>query len=172
MTLATTLIGFEAIKLIMEHSSEFRFDPRSVIFAGGSAGGHLASCAALAINREHHNTRPLGTILFNPPLNIVSKPHLMAEFGNDLQRFSPYQAMTEEFPATLIFHGTADRRVSYHSIEQFVARGVELGIDIELVGFEGKGHAFFNYGKDGNKPYRRTLEKMERFLSRLPEMIA
>jgi len=43
----------------------------------------------------------------------------------------------------------------------------EVGSRSELVLFEGQGHGFFNYGKDGGKPYRKTVRAMDEFLASL-----
>ena len=43
----------------------------------------------------------------------------------------------------------------------------ELGNSCELVAFERRGHAFFNYGNDKNKPYTETVRAAEKFLSTL-----
>ena len=43
----------------------------------------------------------------------------------------------------------------------------KVGNRAELLTFEGKPHGFFNYGRDGNKPYYETVVAMDKFLTSL-----
>ena len=37
----------------------------------------------------------------------------------------------------------------------------------EVMIFDGKPHGFFNFGRDGNKPYYETVRAMDKFLASL-----
>ena len=38
-------------------------------------------------------------------------------------------------------------------------------LEVTVMIFEGKPHGFFNYGRDGNKPYYETVTAMDKFLA-------
>ena len=43
----------------------------------------------------------------------------------------------------------------------------DSSIECKLIAFEDKGHGFFNYGRDSNVPYKRTVREMDLFLMSL-----
>ena len=67
----------------------------------------------------------------------------------------------------IIFHGKADTTVPYVTSEVFATKMKAAGNRCELVGFEGLGHGFFNYGRGDNRLFRETLESADRFLASL-----
>ena len=86
------------------------------------------------------------------------------QLGDRARELSPFHHLTEGVPPSIIFHGTADTTVPFENVERFCRRVKELRGQCEVVSFEGKKHAFFNYGKDKNVPYTRTVCEMDRFL--------
>lgn len=67
----------------------------------------------------------------------------------------------------IIFHGRADTTVPYSTAEAFERAMKAAGNRCELVGFDGLGHGFFNYGRDGGSAYRATMDATRAFLASL-----
>jgi dipeptidyl aminopeptidase/acylaminoacyl peptidase len=87
--------------------------------------------------------------------------------GIEPQSISPYHHVKPGAPPTLILHGKADMVVPFKTVEWFTDAMTKAGNRCELVGSEGAGHGFFNFGRDGNKSFVATLERADRFLSSL-----
>ena len=111
---------------------------------------------------------PDALVLFNPALNLrFEKVHQM--WGDDvyakIAAISPHQNVSKDLPPTIIFHGMADTTVSYNSAEAFVAKAKEAGAkQVELKGYQDKGHGFFNHGRNRNADYESTVKEMTKFL--------
>jgi dipeptidyl aminopeptidase/acylaminoacyl peptidase len=124
-------------------------------------------------------------VLFNPVLVLAPVPdsqlpdlELWRKFqgslrampvlaGVDLVAISPYHHVDERTPPTIILHGRADTAVPYATAELFTKKMIAAGNRCDLVGFDGENHAFFNYGRNGNKAYYETLRKADEFLTSL-----
>ena len=166
MSRETTLIGFDSLKWIAVCNNP-NVEQRKVFFAGGSGGGYLAACAALPLNVQRHGLEPCGLILFNPVLDMTPLKKMHEEYEGDLERFSPFQAITQDYPPGIIFHGKSDTRVPFSESEKVANRLNAIGGRCRLVGFEGKDHGFFNYGLHGNSPYESTIEDTVPFIEGL-----
>ncbi|MFW9897326.1 MAG: prolyl oligopeptidase family serine peptidase, partial [Candidatus Thorarchaeota archaeon] len=70
----------------------------------------------------------------------------------------------KEYPPIIIFHGTMDSIIPFRDVELFCLKMKELDNRCELVPFENKNHAFFNYGFYKNEPYKETLHLTDKFL--------
>ena len=55
----------------------------------------------------------------------------------------------------------------YAQAEAFTKAMKEAGNRCELVGFEGEGHGFFNYGRKDHKYFIQTMRQVDRFLADL-----
>jgi acetyl esterase len=170
-----------AIRWVRANAARLGIDPNRIAAGGGSAGGHLAACAGVVpgFERSSEDTSvssvPNALILFNPALvlaNIEGKELIPTEklaelrqrIGVDPQKVSPFHHVQKGNPPTIIFHGRADTTVPYRSAQSFADAMIQHGNRCELVGFDGQGHGFFNYGRDGNEGYRATLAASDQFL--------
>jgi len=153
--------GQSAIRWLREHATELGIDPQRIVAGGGSAGGHVAACTALL-----GDVHPNALVLFNPVLN-ATEPRLADRFNGRAAELSPTHHVKSDAPPTIIFHGTADETVPIETIEHFTQLMIAAGNRCELVKFPGKGHAFFNYGRDNNEPYNETVAAADRFLTEL-----
>lgn len=171
-----------AVRWIRANAARLGVDPRRIAAGGGSAGGHLAAAAALVEGFEEPgedqtiSSRPDALVLFNPALILApvgeglpigKVTDLAARMGADPKALSPYHHIRKGAPPTIIFHGKADTTVPYRTVELFTRKMQELGNRCELVGFEGAGHGFFNYGRGGNRAFGETLRKADEFLASL-----
>ena len=105
-------------------------------------------------------------VLFNPVLDLSALPVKDAFLGREIE-VSPLQHMRKGLPPTLIFHGTADEIVPIETVRRFTQSMLDMGNSCQLVEFEGKPHAFFNYGLDNNEPYHQTISAADQFLKSL-----
>jgi len=110
-------------------------------------------------------------VLFNPAVDLVGLSKRRRSdrgFGNRVKEISPLQHVKKGVPPCIVFHGTADRTVPFESVERFCAAMKKAGNVCRLVPFEGKGHGFFNCGRDkDNSSFKQTLQAADRFLTSL-----
>lgn len=173
-----------AIRWVREHAQELGVDPNKVIASGGSAGGHLAVCTAVikGYEAEGENTAissiPNAVIAYNPVLDTTSKGYGEQRFEAEQQiALSPCHQVIGGIVPTIVFHGTGDKTVPFENAQRFVKLMQEAGNDSELVGYEGKGHGFFNakFFRPNTKDtsnYTRSFNKSVEFLVRLGYMEA
>ncbi len=169
-----------AIRWVRKNAARLGIDPNRIAAAGGSAGGHLAACAAVVPGFEEAgedtsvSAVPNAAVLFNPvlvmaPLEGMALEHfgerLNAErLGAEPQLLSPVHHVRAGAPPMIVFHGRADTTVPFATAEAFAAKMKAAGNRCELVGFEGQQHGFFNYGRGGNRYYEQTLKQADEFL--------
>ena len=167
--------GKSAVRWLRSHAGMLGIDPRRIVVAGGSSGGHIAACAAFdgleaPAEDASISTRPDALVLFNPapgPGWGEGRPPL--EAGGDRGRDRPQLLATpllrwdesKVAPPTLVHFGTADRFLD--DARPFMARVEEAGGRVELALAEGMSHAYFN-----SPPWlMRTLHRTDEFLASL-----
>ncbi|MFC1533023.1 alpha/beta hydrolase [Thermodesulfobacteriota bacterium] len=158
--------GKSAIRWVREHADELGINPNRIVSAGGSAGGHIAACTGVIEGQEEKNedtdvsSLPNAMVLYNP---VVAFRRMTA--------ISPSDHVREGLPPTLIFHGTADSKVPFESVERFTKLMKDAGNTCVLVPFDGKDHGFYNgsYFRPGNgdADFNITMEKSIDFLTGL-----
>jgi acetyl esterase len=162
------LDGKSAMRWVRAHAAELGIDPQRIAAGGGSAGGHVALCTAMIqVDGETQaaaSAMPDALVLFNPVADTTEGQISVRFPGGQAQALSPAHHVCPGLPPAIIFHGTADTTVPFAQVERFCERMVQAGNICRLVAFEGKGHAFFNYGRDDNQPYRETIVAADRFL--------
>ncbi len=143
--------GKSAIRWVREHASELGVDPKRIVAAGGSAGGHVAACTGVIAGHEEAGEKPANSslpnamILFNPVLDTTDKGYGASRFKREQQTdLSPCHHVRKGIVPTLVFHGTADKTVPFENAERFAKLMKEAGNVCVLVPFEGKDHGFFN----------------------------
>jgi len=172
--------GKSAIRWVRANAAQLGVDPNKIIAGGGSAGGHVAACTGIIEGFEEENedhnisSKPNALVLFNPAVDLVGiakgakAKERFAEVFNRRKEISPLHYVKAGAPACIIFHGTADQTVPFESVQRFCKAMKEAGNICQLVPFEGKGHGFFNYGRDeDNKSFKETVRAADKFLTSL-----
>jgi acetyl esterase len=167
--------GRSAVRWVRSHAAELSIDPARIACAGGSKGGGIALATALSegIDNEGDDLSispvPGALVLFNPGLGtgvarkrndtIDVKPEDVPLLG----RMDHLQNLTGDTPPMIIFHGTADKSIPFAEVAEFEQKARSLMVRCVLVPYQGRGHSFFDEGRD----YRDTLDKADRFLTSL-----
>jgi acetyl esterase len=156
-----------AMRYLKKNAARLGIDPARLVGSGGSAGGHLAFCTALATTlnaaEDDLSVDPAPSLIvgFNPVCDT-------SEAGFGFERFpsgtalrgSPVHLVTSAMPPALIMHGTDDCIVPVRHARAMKAAMLAHGVPCELVEYEGRGHGFFNEGPD----FGTTLAHLDRFL--------
>ncbi|MCX8036418.1 MAG: alpha/beta hydrolase [Candidatus Sumerlaeia bacterium] len=158
--------GKSAIRWFRAHAAELGVDPQRIVGSGGSAGGHLAACAAMLDSLDADgedaaiSSKPNALVLFNP---VVDMRGLGVKSGETRRKdltaqLSPILGMKKETPPAILFYGTSDKFCEQG--RAFLARSKELGNRVELFVAEGMPHGFFN-----KSPWTEvTLKQADLFL--------
>ena len=157
-----------AVRWLRQHAAELGVDPERIAAAGGSAGGHIAACTALAPGLDaadedaQISSRPNALVLFNPVLRFDGRPQLMDRIGNDAElgkAISPTLHLAKDSPPTLLMFGDADPLMA--QAKEFMAASEKLGHRAELYTAPGQPHSFFN-----RPPWlEKTTARMDEFLT-------
>ena len=162
-----------AMRWVRANAAKLGIDPDRLAAGGGSAGGHLAAATAFvegfddADDDQSVSPKPNALCLFNPVIDTTEKGYGASRLGDKKIAFSPVHHVAKGAPPAIVFHGTADKTVPFENVQRFEQRMKAVGARCELVAFEGKGHGFFNVGRDGGDAYRKTVRAMDRFLASL-----
>jgi acetyl esterase/lipase len=162
-----------AMRYVRANAERLGIHPVRIVGAGGSAGGHLAAATALVDGFDAEgddlsvSPRPNALVLFNPVIDTTKRGYGASRLGAEPEDFSPVHHVGPDAPPTIIFHGTADTTVPFENVERFRETMRAAGNRCELVPFKGEKHAFFNYGRKGNRPYVATVRAADAFLASL-----
>ncbi|MHC4112251.1 MAG: alpha/beta hydrolase fold domain-containing protein [Planctomycetota bacterium] len=169
--------GKSAIRWVRANAGRLGINPNKIVAGGGSAGGHVAACTGVieGLDEKHEDpnisSKPNALVLFNPAVDLMGLSKRRRSdrgLGNRVKEISPLQHVKKGVPPCIIFHGTADRTVPFKGVERFSAAMKKSGNVCRLVPFEGKGHGFFNYGRDkDNSSFKQTIQAADRFLTSL-----
>jgi len=161
-----------AIRYAKEHAGEFNIDPQRLGLTGASAGGHLATLAALTPAEakpaaknplERHDTMVRAVGVFFPPTDFLDwdagkEPDLKViapllflngadgrsaeEIKKAAKAVSPLHRVGKPTIPFLLIHGDADKVVPLSHSEKLVAAIKAAGGSAELIVKAGGGHAW------------------------------
>ncbi|HUQ68489.1 MAG TPA: alpha/beta hydrolase fold domain-containing protein, partial [Planctomycetaceae bacterium] len=169
-----------AVRRVRDHADELGIDPNKIVASGGSAGGHLAACTATLQEFDEESedrnvsSVPNALVLFNPAVsfsrNASAEPkqtpeEFAARAGVAPERISPAHHVRPDLPPTLILIGTNDFLIAGN--REFTDKMKAAGNRCELDLYEDQSHGFFNYGRNGNEYFLKTLTAMDKFLASL-----
>jgi len=143
-----------AVAFVKEHASEYRLYPNKIVLIGESAGGQLASMAAL---RPDPGGAVQGVIAFYTPSDLSSLARTSGMIPDNvrdavkgttfddilmagLKEFSPINYVSATSPPFLLIHGTDDNIVPIAQSERFCEKFRAVGAGCELYRVEGGGH--------------------------------
>ena len=136
-----------AIRWVRANADKLGIDPDKVIASGGSAGGHIAACAALVDGFDSPDDPkdtscvPAALLLFNPALNL--KNVVKDAKGDDVAaKISPTKFLSKKTPPTWVVFGDADAMLAQG--EEYATKAKELGVSVELSTAAKQPHGFFN----------------------------
>ncbi len=160
--------GKSAIRWVRQHAAQLGVDPERVAAGGGSAGGHVAATTGVIDGLEGEgedlsiSSTPNALVLYNPATDVS----MSERWGDRALEGSPLHHVDSGDPPSIVFHGKADTTVPYAMAEAFCGAMERAGNRCELVGYEGRPHGFFNYGRS-RAAYTSTVWHMDRFLASL-----
>ncbi|MBW2621612.1 MAG: alpha/beta hydrolase [Deltaproteobacteria bacterium] len=150
----------ELMNWFIEHGESLKINTDRLIVGGGSAGGQLALCTAF-----DSPLVPQALVLFNPVYDTSLKRIADMIPSELVEKYSPQHNVGPGFPPTILFHGTKDNIVPFSLAEKFTKKMEEYDNYCELVAFKDEQHAFFNYGQNENKAFKKTMEDTVNFLN-------
>jgi acetyl esterase/lipase len=156
------------IRWVKDHAADYEINPQELGMMGASAGGHLASLAAVTAN-DATRTKAVG--VFFPPTDFLDyggqdfsvstdgdigkltrRLAFPPDAGNDqtpeelaqgLTKISPARLVTAAAPPFLLIHGDADEKVPLQQSESLLASLKTKGVSAELIVKPGGGHPWF-----------------------------
>lgn len=156
----------QGILWVKQHATEYGIDPTKLGMMGASAGGHLASLAAVTANEK---TNVQAVAVFFPPTDFLNYGGRAADPIGDgqlgqlvrrlafpdgvtnksqeqikqqLMQISPAHLVTSKAPPFLLIHGDADIVVPLQQSEVMVTALKAQSVPAELVVKKGGGHAW------------------------------
>ncbi len=166
--------GKSAVRWMRANAEKLGVDPGRIAAGGGSAGGHMAACTALVPGLEEKgedgevSSRPDALVLFNPVVDVAVRAERMGLARKVAESISPVHRVREALPPCIIFHGEEDTTVPIERVRRFCRLMREAENRCNVVGYEGEGHAFFNYNRgEDHAAFRDTVYRADRFLASL-----
>jgi acetyl esterase len=155
-----------AVRWLRQHSKKFGIDPNRIVGSGGSAGGHVITCAAMTDTLDAAgedlklSSKPNVLVLFNPALDLhaLNVTVKTKEGKNVTDLISPSLHIKKGLVPTVMYFGTGDRMLEH--AREFLHKAEPLGNRVELYSAEGMPHGFFN-----RSPWKEiTLNQADEFL--------
>lgn len=157
------------IRYVKQHAAEYKIDPDRLGLTGASAGGHLATLAAVTPEEGNpdadspllrYNTRVKAAAIFFPPTDFLdwngkpadfktlgdllflggAKSHSEEEIKERAAQISPARLVKPPAVPFLLIHGDADPLVPLQQSQKMVAALKAAGGSAELIVKKGGGH--------------------------------
>jgi acetyl esterase/lipase len=165
------------IRFVKAHSSEYKIDPERLGLTGASAGGHLATLAAVTPQEgkpeaknplERQSTSVRAAVVFFPPSDFLdwdgkpanvetigdllflggTKGHSEAEIKDRMRSISPARLVRGPAIPFLFIHGDADPLVPLQQSQKMVEALKAAGGSAELIVKKGGGHPWMTISEE------------------------
>ena len=162
-----------AMRWVRSRAKALGIDPERIASGGGSAGGHLAAFVGMVDGLDDPaepskvSAKSNAMVLFNPVFDNGPKGYGYKRVGKRYKEYSPLHNISKDDPPAIVFLGSKDKLIPVQTAYDFRDGMKKAGVQCRVMIFEGKPHGFFNYGRDGNKPYYETVLATDKFLTSL-----
>lgn len=160
-----------AVAFVKEHASEYRVNPNKIVLIGESAGGQLASMAAL---RPGPGGAVQGVVAFYTPSDLAGLVRTSALIPDNvrdavkgtpfddilmagLSEFSPINYVSAKSPPFLLIHGTGDPFVPFAQSETFCGKLRASGVSCELYPVKDGGHGIRSWQSPELAGYKSVM---------------
>ena len=152
-----------AIRWVKQHAAEFKGDPNRIALLGYSAGGQLATLAAMSPKKD---TQVQAVVGFAPPTDLVadaqrrggldkwtSMTNLLGRDRLDdgtlklLRKISPINHVRPGLPPFLLIQGDTDKTVVYDLTLAFQAKLKAAGVPCDLITLTNAQHRIADWDK-------------------------
>ena len=156
-----------AVRFLRANAARLGIDPGRIVGSGGSAGAHMAACAAMTTGLEAKDedpkisSKPDLLVLFNPPLKLHGDGRAANRMRHDPEmgrRISPLLHLRKTTPPIIMFYGSADPFYK-HDAREFLAKAKKVGAKVSCKVYPRQGHAFFN-----RQPFCNMTLRADEFL--------
>jgi len=165
--------GKSAIRWIRRNAPKLGVDPRRVVAAGGSTGGHVAACTGVVSGCEEDgedttiSSVPNLMALFNPVIDTTEEGYGSAKVKGREILLSPRHHVKKGIAPTIVFYGDADTTVPIENVKRFAKAMMQAGNVCKLVVAHGATHGFFNgswFRNCGDENFNEIMRSMIEFL--------
>jgi len=157
-----------ALNFLIAHAADYGIDPKRIVVAGGSAGGHLSLLLGMARHEKEFGAdpaiKPLAIIDFFGPADFTKllddakaihsddgintyEDAVLPLLGGSAEQFpdkaklaSPVTYVSADCPPVLIFHGGQDRTVPIDQSRRLHDALDKAGVKNQLVVIDNAGH--------------------------------
>jgi len=159
-----------AVRWLRANAAAYNIDPDKICASGASAGGHLA--AATATLKQWDETTENAAISSKPNLLLLNYPvydngptgYGPTDFRAQYLTVSPLHNIDASIPPCLVILGTADSYIPVTTAQLFQQKMKDVGVESELILYQGAGHPIFSYQKGKTADYYSILAQSEAFL--------
>lgn len=170
-----------ALRALRDNAKELNVNPKRIVVAGGSAGGHLAACLA-TFERTTIDRRADAMILFYPALDLetidwirtvpgidedVAEP-IRLKYGPSWRErahgISPMHYVKGGLPPALLVHGTEDEVIPVAQSRRFATIMRKAGNRCRYVELVGAKHGFITPFRNTDRLLALSLLKADEFL--------
>lgn len=134
----------DLIRWVRRNATSLTIDPHRIAAYGVSAGGHLATAAAVFPHNGEDEISPVpdALILISPPVSLVGDrwPQLLLGKHGEARNISPVENIRGRLPPTIVIGGAADTVAPATGATAFCERAHQYGGACELHLFPGLGH--------------------------------
>jgi acetyl esterase/lipase len=129
----------DAIRWVRKNAEKFGIDPKRVVAHGVSAGGHLATMAAVS---SDSTAWPDALVLWSPGLGVTSSSYFKGLLGDRAREsdMSPYEQARQGMPPMIIISGVEDAVTPDAEARRYCERVSQKGGRCDIRSYERLGH--------------------------------